>query len=226
MSLSILHNAIDDWLLDNQRPFFNLKTDIMVIGAQEALSRRKPDLEAVTLVLAELSHRSNKAASNAKSHVQDRLEEINHQPIQWLFEARNSLKLLSFEEKPNENYTASTYVILRDGYSNQNGRYGIYVGQTTKSLEQRFNEHLTGNNAGRGMQNHGLHLMRSLMWPWQKVPGSKRLFFESALHRALELGNKRVPKVTGDFVPIDEWPEDFQLKLRQHISNQNGLMID
>ena len=52
MSLSILHNAIDDWLLDNQRPFFNLKTDIMVIGAQEALSRRKPDLEAVTLVLA------------------------------------------------------------------------------------------------------------------------------------------------------------------------------
>ena len=131
MSLSILHNAIDDWLLDNQRPFFNLKTDIMVIGAQEALSRRKPDLEAVTLVLAELSHRSNKAASNAKSHVQDRLEEINHQPIQWLFEARNSLKLLSFEEKPNENYTASTYVILRDGYSNQNGRYGIYVGQTT-----------------------------------------------------------------------------------------------
>ena len=84
MSLSILHNAIDDWLLDNQRPFFNLKTDIMVIGAQEALSRRKPDLEAVTLVLAELSHRSNKAASNAKSHVQDRLEEINHQPIQWL----------------------------------------------------------------------------------------------------------------------------------------------
>ena len=55
--------------------------------------------------------------------------------------------------------------------------------------------------------------MRSLMWPWQKVPGAMRLYYESALHKALEIANTNGPKVSGDVVPVEEWPEGFQLSL-------------
>ena len=61
--------------------------------------------------------------------------------------------------------------------------------------------------------------MRSLMWPWQKVPGAKRFYYESALHKALEIGNIDGLKVTGDVVPIEEWPENFQTKLRKYIKS-------
>ena len=34
------------------------------------------------------------------------------------------------------NYTGSVYIILKDGYTEFNGRYGVYVGQTSKSVEE------------------------------------------------------------------------------------------
>ena len=117
---------------------------------------------------------------------------------------RKNLAFLKFEDIPNSNYTTSLYVILRDGYTEMNGRYGIYVGQTANTSERRFKEHMAGINAGNGLQKHGIQLMRSLMWPWQKVPGAMRLFYESALHTALEIGNTNGPKVSGDVVPTDE----------------------
>ena len=40
-----------------------------------------------------------------------------------------------------------------------------------------------------GLESHGIQLLYSLMWPWQKVPGARRLYYEAALHRALELNN-------------------------------------
>ena len=51
------------------------------------------------------------------------------------------------------------------------------------------------------------------------MPGAKRFYYESALHKALEIGNIDGLKVTGDVVPIEEWPETFQSKLRQYIKS-------
>lgn len=219
MSLDLLHKAIGDWSLHSQRPFSSFGTTEIERGALEGLASSMPDLETATLALSELKHRTRHAARLAEEDINDRLQQINHKPIPWLLRARENLKILTFEDEPNENYTSSLYVILRDGYTEQNGRYGVYVGQTTKTPEHRFEEHMTGINAGNGLQKNGIQLMRSLMWPWQKVPGAKNLFYESALHKALEIGNNSGPKVSGDVVPIDTWPDDFQDDLREAISN-------
>ena len=213
MSLDLLHNAIGDWSLGTQRPFSSLGTTEIELGALEGLATSMPDLETTTLALAELKNRTRHAARLAEDDINDRLQQINHQPIPWLLRVRENLKILTFEDEPNKNYTSSLYVILRDGYTEQNGRYGVYVGQTTKTPECRFEEHMTGINAGNGLQKNGIQLMRSLMWPWQKVPGAKRLYYESALHKALEIENKEGAKVSGDVVRVEEWPEGFQKSL-------------
>ena len=211
MSLSSLHDAIDNSSLNTDRPFSSFGTNEIEHGTIEGLSSSKPDLETATLALAELRTRTRRAARLAEDRVNNRLSEVGHEPIPWLLRVRENLKILIFEDEPNENYTNSIYVILRDGYTEQNGRYRIYVGQTTNTPEHRFEEHIAGINAGNGLQKNGIQLMRSLMWPWQKVPGAMRLYYESALHKALEIANTNGPKVSGDVVPVEEWPEGFQL---------------
>ena len=210
MSLSSLHDAIDNWGLNTDRPFSSLGTNEIKNGTIEGLASSRPDLETATLALAELGPRARHAARIAEEHINSQLREINHEPIQWLLRVRENLKILTFEDEVNENYTNSIYVILRDGYTEQNSRYGIYVGQTANAPEQRFEEHMAGINAGKGLQKNGIQLMRSLMWPWQKVPGAKRLYYESALHKALEIGNASGPIVSGDVVPTENWPAEFQ----------------
>ena len=218
MSLSHLHDAIKNWSLNTDRPFSSLETNEIENGTMECLAYSKPDLELTTLALAELQFRTKRLARIAEANINHRLHQINHKPIPWLLRVRKNIKTLTFEDEPNENYTISLYVILRNGYTDQNGRYGIYVGQTANTPEHRFEEHMAGINAGNGLQKNGLQLMRSLMWPWQKVPGSKRLYYESALHKALEIGNVSGPKVSGDVVPTDEWPAGFQLGLLDQFS--------
>ena len=215
MSLSSLHDAIDNWGLNSDRPFSNLSTKEIVQGAIYGLDLTRPDLEVATIALSELEHRTLNAALNGMLEIQDSLAARRHQTIRWLLQARRNLNILTFDDKPNENYTISLYVILRDGYTKQNGRYGIYVGQTTNTPEHRFEEHMAGINAGNGLQKNGIQLMRSLMWPWQKVPGAMRLYYESALHRALEIGNTSGPKVSGDAKAIETWPTKFQEPLKE-----------
>ena len=131
--------------------------------------------------------------------------------------ARRNLKLLKFEDKPSSNYQNSLYVILRDSPTEGDRRYRIYVGETTKTVEERFEQHISGIKAGRGLPKYGIQLMQSLMWPWQKVPGVKRLYYEAALHKALEIDNDRGPKVLGNSEPTENWPNCFQTKLQKFI---------
>ena len=217
MSLLALHDAVDNWSLYTDRPFANLGTNEIEHGSIEGLTSLRPDLETATLALEELKHRRKHAARLAETNINRWLVDMNHSPISWLVRARENLKFLTFEDEPNKNYTTSLYVILRDGYTEQNGRYGIYVGQTKNSPAHRFEEHLTGINSGKGLQKHGLQMIRSLMWPWKKVPATKRLYYESALHKALEIGNTNGPKVSGDIVPVDAWPDNFQHALKEMI---------
>ena len=81
---------------------------------------------------------------------------------------------------------------------------------STLGKPQTHLNNMAGINAGKGLQKNGIQLMRSLMWPWQKVPGAKRLYYESALHKALEIGNASGPIVSGDVVPTENWPAEFQ----------------
>lgn len=201
MSWEELHNVVKNWRnLNDERPLINQQAPFLLGAAEESLSKKSPDLEAATLAILELENRASPKAIKFASKIRAMLHEKGHQPISWLISARRNLQFLKFEHKPKNSYTTSLYVILRDGFSEKNGRYGIYVGETTKAVGDRFEQHMSGIKAGKGLHQHGIQLLHSLMWPWQKVPrkDSMNLFYESALHKALSLGNSVGPKVSGN----------------------------
>jgi len=214
MSWEELHEVVKNWNdLSVERPFIEQQAPFLVNAAREGLTGQYPDLELATLATLELEHRESSKALTSASKIRLALREKGHQPIPWLMHARRNLKFLKFEDKPKKNYTNSLYVILRDGFSENNGRYGIYVGETTKTVGERFEQHISGIKAGRGLPKHGIQLLYSLMWPWQKVPGKMNLFYESALHLALAVDNGSGPKVTGNTQKINDWPDEFQKEL-------------
>lgn len=218
MSWEELHEVVKNWSdLSVERPFIQQQAPFLVNAAREGLTGQYPDLELATLAILELEHRESSKALTSASKIRVALREKGHQPIPWLMHARKNLKSLKFEDKPKKNYTNSLYVILRDGFSESNGRYGIYVGETSKTVDERFSQHLNGIDSGRGLPEHGMQLMHSLMWPWQKVPGAKRLFYEAALHKALELNNINGPKISGNAEAVEKWPEGFQTTLQKKL---------
>lgn len=218
MSWEDLHEVVKNWSdINVERPFIEQQAPFLVDASEEGLSRQYPDIELATLAILELEHRESSKALTSASKINAMLREIEHQPIPWLMQVRRNLHLLKFEHKPKKSYTNSLYVILRDGFSKKNGRYGIYVGETTKTVEERFDQHMRGIKASKGLPKYGIQLLFSLMWPWQKVPGSERLFYESALHHGLTFRNISGPVVSGNTEPIKNWPPNFQKKLVQLI---------
>jgi hypothetical protein len=221
MSWDVLHDIVKNWSdLNVERPLIQQQAPILFDAVEEGLSRKYPDIELATLAILELEHRNSSKAMTSASKIRAMLREKEHHPIPWLMQARRNLHLLKFEDKPKKSYTNSLYVILRDGFSEKNGRYGIYVGETTKTVEERFDQHMSGIKAGKGLPKHGIQLLFSLMWPWQKVPGNKRLFYESALHHALTFANISGPVVKGNKEPIKNWPTNFQKKLVELIMDK------
>ena len=221
MSWGDLHQELLSWTnLNDRRPFVKLGTKPIIDGTLTGLSKRNPDLEKATLALDELSQRSRLAAGKGIIAISDALEEIGHATIPWLLRVRQNLNHLRYEHRPKQSYQTTLYVILRDGYSEQNGRYGIYVGETSKSAEERFEEHLSGTRSARGLQEHGIQLLYSLMWPWQKVPRSEgyNLYYESALHAALKVDSEKGPRLSGNIEDIENWPMNFQMKLQHFLS--------
>ena len=50
-------------------------------------------------------------------------------------------------------------------------RVPVYVGQTAKTAEERFQDHKQGRNAGRGwVRDYGLHLRKRLVFPKGELP--------------------------------------------------------
>lgn len=225
MSWKHLHGIVKDWRdLNDEFPFTGMHLPHMVEGVLEGLSFERPDLELATLIIHEFERRGNKGSHKAKlaaSKIRRELEAIGHHPISWLLQARQNLNLLNFEDEPNQQYTNSLYVILRDGYSEKNGRYGVYVGETSQTPEERFRQHISCINAGRGIPKYGIQLMYSLMWPWQKVPGAKRLYYEAALHKALELNNPSRLKISGNAEVEANWPKSFQKRLKNILKKRD-----
>ena len=222
MSWEDLHEVVKNWSdLKVERPFIQQQAPFLVDAAQEGLTRQYPDLELATLAILELEHRESPKAIKSASKIRAILREKGHQPISWLISARRNLQFLKFKHKAKKSYATSLYVILRDGFSEKNGRYGIYVGETTKAVEERFEQHMSGVKAGKGLPKHGIQLLHSLMWPWQNVPrkDNMNLFYESALHKALTLDNSSGPKVSGNTQEIIDWPDGFQCELISKIAS-------
>jgi len=222
MSWEELHEVVKNWRnLNDERPLIDQQAPFLVDAAEEGLNKQYPDLELATLAIMELEHRESPRAIKSASKIRAMLREKGHQPISWLISARRNLQFLKFKHKAKKSYATSLYVILRDGFSEKNGRYGIYVGETTKAVEERFEQHMSGVKAGKGLPKHGIQLLHSLMWPWQNVPrkDNMNLFYESALHKALTLDNSSGPKVSGNTQEIIDWPNGFQCELISKIAS-------
>ena len=180
------------------RPFIELSYDVLKSLSDKCFEDGKLDLEIATLIYEELKLRKSSNSKKLLSEIKLKFSLANHEPIKWLKEARKVIKTIK-KVDASPKYTNSIYTILRDGYTDKNQKYGVYVGQTSKTIEERFKEHKSGINDGRGLKKHGIQLLRSL-WLHSKVRRSKRLCYETKVHKKLE---EVVPKVSGD-VKSDE----------------------
>ena len=133
------------------------------------------------------------------------------EPIPWLADAKKKLKLLN-PPIEGQRYQAHLYAILIEGYTETNGIYGVYVGVSRYTPENRFKQHKEGAHAANLVKNRGIQVLHSLCWPWRTVPGGReeRLLWETALHHCLELA---VSRVRGDTVKLEDIPPDFQALL-------------
>ena len=51
----------------------------------------------------------------------------------------------------------------------------------------------------------------------KSAPGARRLCYEAALHRALELNDSGGPILSGDAIQTNEWPTGFQMLLQEQL---------
>ena len=185
-----MSNYID---FKKDRPLIEFSNEALNSLSEECFANGKLDLEVATLIYDELKLRKTKVSKSILVDVELKFSLVNHEPIRWLKDARKIMKTIkNVDTSPK--YTNSIYTILRDGYSDKNQKYGVYIGQTSKSVEERFREHKSGKNAARGLEKYGIQLLRSL-WLFGKIRRSKRLFYETKVHNMLA---EVVPKVSGD----------------------------
>ncbi|MEM7301700.1 MAG: hypothetical protein AAF468_11510 [Pseudomonadota bacterium] len=181
--------------LGKDRPFEVWQTTHLDTLVRGWLGQNPPCLELATFALAELKDRRAELASEMAFADQD-LE-----PIPWLIEARNHVRGKFLEEadviSTDKRRRGSVYVILRGGYTSENGWYGAYVGSTIKPVEKRFLEHRKGVRSARGLPKYGIEPLYSLFGFVNPLPSSKDRLreWETRLHEALA---PIVPKVTGD----------------------------
>ena len=180
-----------------------------------------------------ISH--GKEEFDALAEFSEKLKERKIVTIGWLNRARKQLQLLQNYRENAYNPSHSVYVILMD-YFDIDKTYGVYVGETRKSVEARFKEHkdvddaLNGTRSGKGVKKRGLQLLRSLMlYSPKKITSKQRYIYESAVHHCLasvqtKFGSKqKTLRVNGNGKNInpEEWPKTFQLKFRKDLQTSN-----
>ncbi len=124
------------------------------------------------------------------------------EPVPWLAAAGEAVRKAFppdvLEAQKTGRLGSHVYVVLRGGYSADNGWYGCYVGSTGKTPAARIKEHrVGGRTAARGLPRHGIEPLWSLFDFLNPVPKTRagREEWETRLHEALA---PVVPKVTGD----------------------------
>ena len=182
------HGRVEGIDYRTDRPFKSWHRPRLETSLEEWIGLDPPRLELATLAYDELKLRGGDRSSRA---LFDGAEVV---PIPWLAKARKRV-LRELPPSTNDRLRARVYVVLRGGYTEGNGWYGAYVGQTSKSVEARLLEHRTGVRACRGLEQHGIELLYSLFDWVNPVRASDRFAWETRLHSLLV---HEVPKVSGD----------------------------
>ena len=178
-----------------------LSKEALLLGIDESLSPtemgRAKSMDTANLCLLELRARRRRRPVNDGLAL---FRTYNVEPIVWFEDARKiATKCLRVAESKRKK--GNVYVILRDGYL-KGGPYGVYVGSTRLTVEERFAQHQAGVHAARGLEEHAIELMYSLFDWMNPVPGKTALLRrqETRLHRCLATV---VPSVSGDVVSED-----------------------
>ncbi|WP_350333034.1 hypothetical protein [Coralliovum pocilloporae] len=173
------------------RPFRSWKSIHLTALIGGWLQQNPPQLELATLALSELTSRRDDLDAQMKFAASGLI------PVAWLDDARQAVKEALSDAQASPKGRGRVYVILRHGYTEQNGTYGAYVGSTVKPVEKRFMEHRTGIRSARGLERYGIEPLYSLFADLNPVSGGKTKLreMETRLHEALA---PIVPKVTGD----------------------------
>ena len=180
---------------EHHSPFKSWNSARLTSAIEEWLACNPPRLELATLAFEELRDRHDDL------HASMIFVDAGLEPIPWLLDAidcvRDAFPPPVLETQKEGKLTGSVYVMLRSGYSTDNGFYGAYVGSTKKTPEKRCLEHRTGIRSGRGLPRYGIEPLWTLFDFINPVPVKRdRLMeWETRLHEALA---QVVPKVTGD----------------------------
>ena len=159
------------------------------------LVNNPPSLELATLAFEELQSRGQDLNAGMK------FAENGLQPIPWLRVAAEQVRSVFtpevLESQKEGRPGGNVYVVLRSGYTEDNGWYGAYVGSTGKSPAIRCAEHRKGIRSARGLPRYGIEPLWSLFDFINPVPKARagREEWETRLHEALA---PVIPKVTGD----------------------------
>jgi hypothetical protein len=102
--------------------------------------------------------------------------EFNVEPIPFLSLAYE----IAQKYKPTTKGTNKVYVILLDGYL-KNGRYGLYVGQTSRTVNNRLTQHLAGERLAAKCHKKMKNLLPSLFSHLSPMTKKESLEIEEAL---------------------------------------------
>lgn len=106
---------------------------ILALGIQYA---QKGDIERATYIYEILKTRKRQKFSN---QLQRAMAKLDMEPIAFLMQVREITKTYKRRTKGTNNI----YIVLLDGYL-KGGRYGLYVGKTSKAVEERLAVHKAG----------------------------------------------------------------------------------
>jgi hypothetical protein len=134
----------------------------------------KNDLEAATYIADYLTTRKKKKFHGYLTSIMR--TEFRLEPIPFLSLARQ----ISRKYVPETRGTYKVYVILLDGYS-KSGRYGLYVGQTSRKIDVRYEQHLEGGRLSAKCHKKMKRLLPSLYAHFPAMTKKESIEIEEAL---------------------------------------------
>jgi predicted GIY-YIG superfamily endonuclease len=120
---------------------------ILAMGIESA---QNGDIEKATYLYEILKTRKRQKFSN---QLQREMAKLDIEPISFLMKARDITRTYKRKTKG----TSNVYIVLLDGYL-KDDRYGLYVGKTSKTVEERLAEHKSGKNAAQCNKKMRVHL--------------------------------------------------------------------
>jgi hypothetical protein len=110
---------------------------------------------------------------------------MGFEPIEFLSKAREIAQTFQKTTTGNNH----VYVILLDGYSKQ--RYGVYVGQTSRRVEARFEQHITGHKYAARCHRKMTILLPSLFEHLNPLSTKEALLLEEQIAKAFSINEIR-----------------------------------